>query len=188
MKLDALGAVGNKIRTFKPVAEKDITRIVEPAGLHFKSNPIKAFLNANFYEPKPIKSDEYVKIIELNPVFQNDRLKDATVPFKSVLANYAKSINKELSLSFITHDIITHDNLGYESVSAHYEPHILQKPIKTSQFGTKQNFYDSPPEEKKAVHDLFDAISEIVPSKKPDQFYLTTKKVDIDAKPIVLKK
>jgi len=184
MTISALGAVGDKALTFKRVAEKDIKRVVEPAGLHFKSNPIKAFLNANFYQPKAINADEYVKIIDLESSYQNDRLKDATVPFKSVLANYAKSINKKLSLSFVKCDYTSIK----ESAFASYEPHRILKHHKTSEFGAKQNSYAFSPDAKRAVHDLFDSISEIAPSEKPEKFYFTTKKADIDAKPIVLKK
>lgn len=130
---------------------------ISPVGLHFKNNPIKALYNANFYKPNPSQLDGYVELTEMHHAFQNDKLKESIMPFKSVIANYAKSINKKLSLSFINHI----DGSIHESVLVNYAPSSLERAPKSSDWGAKQNAYIGSADKKQVVQDLFETISEI---------------------------
>ena len=72
---------------------------IKPVGYHYKLNStLKALWNANFYEPKPDAFKKYVSIETLKGFEENTELKKQIAPFKSIIGNFAKSINKQITI------------------------------------------------------------------------------------------
>jgi len=176
MTLGALGTVNNKAAAFTRVAEKDIKRIVEPSGLHFKNNSIKAFLNANFYQPKADELNRYAEVVDHG----NQTLFDKINPFKSIIANFAKANNKKVHITLAK--VANKNDVVAFSYTALNEGKIAF-PAGASVSVTKPS--DS---KRDALEKIYSNLREIVSGEKLEQFYLTTKNTDIDIKPFVLKK
>lgn len=172
-----LGAISNKALTFKRVAEKDIKRIVEPSGLHFKNNPIKAFYNANFYEPKADALNRYAVVINQGAQTLFDKIN----PFKSIIANFAKANNKELR-------VIVYKNEKNEQIMATSFLSLNKKGQTVFPAGAYLSNVGPSDSKRDALEKIYNKLNEIAPGEKTDQFYFTAKKADIDAKPSAIKK
>lgn len=72
---------------------------IKPVGYHYKLNSrLKALWNANFYEPKPNAFKKYIDIDASSKFEENAELRKQIEPFKSIIGNFAKSINKQITL------------------------------------------------------------------------------------------